>query len=176
MSPAKRLRQCSPVDLVQHFGAAELGHYGVYEVAPIGAHGERRIQVHDHRAAREHRRCEPHGTDDEPRGASECTLVATLAANLEVDQRKLLCEARLQQQTHVCAHATQRIAARPEQERRRPPHLGPHAGTRARASGQGARTLTLGCLTLGCRDTVHHLQLLVSAKTPPAAAGASALQ
>src|SRR5256885_10557108 len=32
MSPAKRLRQRSPVDLIQHLGAAELGHDGVCQV------------------------------------------------------------------------------------------------------------------------------------------------
>jgi hypothetical protein len=110
-------RQRAAVHLIYDVRAAQFGDRDISEVAPVGARVERRVDMHDRRAAAQDFSGEPQRACRESQPPCAGRLGPTLAAHLEMGQREPAGQrTRVEQQIEMGAHAADRLAARTKQD------------------------------------------------------------
>ncbi len=130
------------VHLVEHACAAQLGRGDVGEIAPVRPGIERGVDVHEAGAMARDRRAELQRAQREARQAPGQAFAAAFAADLEMQQVEPRGEARAEQAVQVRGHATDRLAARPEEQDDVARHAALRRGTGCTSRGRSASAPT----------------------------------
>src|SRR5882672_10613383 len=89
--------------LKEHSRPADLGNDEVNEVPPVGTGIERRIQVNDCRIVSQNRDSKQERANQKANQPAERTFTLPFASDLEMDQRKLVCQTRAEQEFEMGA-------------------------------------------------------------------------